>query len=516
MVGFKKGLMAEHTGVFIVLEGTDGSGKGTQSRLLVDTLRAKGYQVAYFDFPQYDQPSSYFVKQYLAGAYGGTNDIDPYTGSLFYALDRYESAIQIRQALADGKVVIANRFTGSNMAHQGTKFKNPEERRGYFIWLDNLEFQMLGIPRPDKSFVLRVPIEVTQALNSSKNHDIHESDNTHIEQSINVYDDLCILFPKDFQRIDCVRGQKLLSVDTIHAMLWNSIEPLLPEPGKVPLHTPTPSYFTPTTLDDTTRSLYMDAMDQLVKSFQIISGAAAKVGKEELALVQAILPAATNTRSQQMFPNTHKLVGTSLPIPAHGAAAVNMAKLIAYSPKNELTLLNDILYQSSTLSQQEITAAIDKLTYQEKADALLGALGRQTVDIPGGSYTWDIVSDVGSFLHLTTQLPSTAVTPQIVSPRLGYEVPDFIEELGLLDTFEACFDLSLKLHSALQAAGYQQEAQLATLLGHRMRWKVTLSVAQTRQLLSQPASDKAFPSTAELLAQIKTKLAETHPLVTQF
>jgi dTMP kinase len=144
-------------GIFIAIEGTDGSGKGTQFKKLVERLTSKGHDVATFDFPQYDEPSSYFVKQYLNGEYGTTEEVGPYTGSLFYALDRYEASTKIRKALDEGKVVITNRFTGSNMAHQGTKFHSAEERRGYFIWLDNLEFQMLKIPRPDYNFVLRVP-----------------------------------------------------------------------------------------------------------------------------------------------------------------------------------------------------------------------------------------------------------------------------------------------------------------------------------------------------------------------
>src|SRR6186997_1725073 len=137
-----------NNGLFLVIEGTDGSGKGTQFKRLVDRLTDAGHEVATFDFPQYDQPSSYFVREYLNGKYGTAEQVGPYTGSMFFALDRYQAAPAIQEALAAGKVVLANRFTGSNMAHQGTKFDSAEERRGYFIWLDNIEFEMLKIPRP--------------------------------------------------------------------------------------------------------------------------------------------------------------------------------------------------------------------------------------------------------------------------------------------------------------------------------------------------------------------------------
>ena len=228
-------------GSFFVIEGTDGSGKGTQVNLLVERLKESGYDVAMFDFPQYDDESSFFVRQYLNGKYGTAEEVGPYTGSLFFSLDRYQAALAIRKALAQNKVVIANRFTGSNMAHQGTKFASAEERRGYFIWLDNLEFQMLKIPRPDKSIVLRVPADIAQKLvdqkgersYTNKKRDIHEADINHLKRSVEVYDDLCQLFPKDFLRIDCVRSGQLMSIEAVHEHLWNTLEPLLPPISKI-------------------------------------------------------------------------------------------------------------------------------------------------------------------------------------------------------------------------------------------------------------------------------------------
>lgn len=232
--------MTKNEGTFIVLEGTDGSGKGTQYELLRDWLIQAGHDVTVFDFPQYDSDSSYFVKEYLNGHYGTANEVGPYTGSLFFSLDRYDAANRIRQALDDGKVVLANRFTGSNMAHQGTKFDNVELRRGYFIWLDNLEFETLKIPRPDMSFVLRVPAEVAQSLvdkkqprsYTDKKRDIHEADLNHLKKSVEVYDDLCQLFPKDFTRIDCVRSDELLTIEQVHKLLLEKVRPLLPKPTR--------------------------------------------------------------------------------------------------------------------------------------------------------------------------------------------------------------------------------------------------------------------------------------------
>lgn len=223
-------------GMLIVIEGTDGSGKSTQFKLLVEALTRAGHEVATFKFPRYDEPSSYFVREYLSGAYGSGAEVGPYTGSLFYALDRYAGAPQIRAALAEGKIVLLDRYVGSNMAHQGTKFYHVEERRGYFIWLDNLEFEMLKIPRPDLNIVLRMPVGVSAGLlrDHGKELDIHELDLDYLERTGQVYDDLCQLFPRDFARIDCMRDGELLDIDMVHRLIMGKLEPLLP----APLHEP--------------------------------------------------------------------------------------------------------------------------------------------------------------------------------------------------------------------------------------------------------------------------------------
>jgi dTMP kinase len=181
----------KYPGKFFVLEGGNAAGKTTQFKMLIERLTNAGHDVVTFDFPQYDNESSYFVREYLAGNYGKGGQVGPYTASVFFALDRFTAKEAIAQALSEGKVVLANRFTGSNMAHQGTKFTHPEERRGYFIWLDNLEYQMLGIPRPTSSIVLRVDAETSHKLihdraKEDPSHliDIHEADIEHIKRSV--------------------------------------------------------------------------------------------------------------------------------------------------------------------------------------------------------------------------------------------------------------------------------------------------------------------------------------------
>lgn len=227
--------MSENSGVFIVLEGADGSGKNTQYKLLYERIKAVGYDVEVFDFPQYESESSYFVRQYLDGHYGEATSISPYTASLFYALDRYEAAPKIRDALKAGKVVISNRYVASNMAHQGAKFGTDGEKRGFFVWEDGLEFQTLGIPRPTLNIYLRVPAEISYELitkrhsaTSNKKLDQHEADFEYLKNAAYTYDLLSKLFPKDFKIINCVKEGKLMSVPQISNQIWSEIKLILP------------------------------------------------------------------------------------------------------------------------------------------------------------------------------------------------------------------------------------------------------------------------------------------------
>lgn len=228
--------MPDHTGLFIVLEGADGSGKTTQFSLLTQRLKAIGHDVVTFDFPQYSSPSSYFIKKYLNGEYGEATSLSPYTASLFYALDRFEASSKIFEALKGGKIVLANRYVGSNMAHQGSKFGTESEQRGFFVWAESLEFQLLGIPRPTINIYLKVPPKISYELIAKKARrdytekirDGHESNLSHLEKTAATYDLLTKLFPKDFIEIECGKNNQILDIPQISDLIWSAVSPLLP------------------------------------------------------------------------------------------------------------------------------------------------------------------------------------------------------------------------------------------------------------------------------------------------
>lgn len=152
-------------GNFIVIEGLDGSGKATQTKILAEKLEKKGEKVKKLEFPDYDNPSSSLVKMYLGGTFGDKpEDVNAYAASAFYAVDRVASYLQFwKNDYIDGATILSDRYATSNIIYQMSKL--PESEWEDFIkWQSDFEFAKLGIPRPDKIIYLDVEPEVSQKL----------------------------------------------------------------------------------------------------------------------------------------------------------------------------------------------------------------------------------------------------------------------------------------------------------------------------------------------------------------
>ena len=629
------------------------------------------------------------------------------------------------------------------MAHQGTKFEHPEERRGYFIWLDNLEFQMLGVPRPTKSFVLRVPAETAQQLvdqkeardYTDKKRDIHEADLGHLQRSVEVYDDMCQLFPNDFERIDCVRGGELMDIETIERMIWEKVEPMLPKKQQVETNdqdyvtknengsftitdagreflkdavtntndnvyaftgekiTPLTAaaamarlsrrgddmritlldefakslgkdekllqrvitaygddsvqqlvgqhlvveeasnlltkklewgrlasyleqstryiyfdqkdsngkykYHVPSHFDETTKVNYVKTMDQL---FDIYSDLVHKLTdyvrtksstpKEERDVawkgatraqacdaIRPVLPVATKATvgifasgqaleslimhllsdelpeaqetGQKLLDEARKVIPTFLEradkpdrggatiayrantysavkekaqklLPEHHAPETEDVTLVDYWPKNELNLVADMLYEHSGLSLEQIKSETASWTYDQRVEVFKAYVGERLNRrhkpgraIENAHYSFDLMCDYGIFRDLQRHRMVDDLEWQQLTPRYGFDVPELVEQAGLTDQFESCFDISLRLYSELQAAGFQLEAQYATLLGHRMRWRITYNAREAFHLHELRTSPQGHPGYRRLVKKMHEKVAEVHPLMAE-
>lgn len=221
-------------GKFIVIEGTDGSGKGTQVALLAERLREQKEKFEITDFPQYNTPSAYFVEKYLRGEYGTIDEIGPYKASFFYALDRFDKSFDMKRWLNEGIHIISNRYTTSSMGHQTAKIETIKEQDDFLNWLDNLEYNELGIPRPDMVIFLYMPPEVGQRLvnekaareyTKGKSHDIHEADLSHLVKASKTYEYIAEKF--NWVRINCVDGERLMSPEEIHALIVEKVNEYL-------------------------------------------------------------------------------------------------------------------------------------------------------------------------------------------------------------------------------------------------------------------------------------------------
>jgi dTMP kinase len=222
-------------GKFIVIDGTDGSGKATQTELICNKLKKEGFQVEMMDFPQYGKKSAGLVEEYLNGKFGSAKDVGPYRASIFYAVDRYDASFAIRKALEKGKMVISNRYVTANMGHQGGKIKNNRERKKFFDWLYNLEYKIFQIPKPDLNIILHVDAAVAQKLVDNKKsrsyvngkkRDLHEKDLKHLRDAEKVYLEIAKTFPK-FALIECVEKGQIMSREKIADLIWKKIKNII-------------------------------------------------------------------------------------------------------------------------------------------------------------------------------------------------------------------------------------------------------------------------------------------------
>lgn len=219
-------------GLFIMLEGTDGSGKNTQTELLLKKLKKDGYQAEQINFPQYGQRSAAMVEDYLNGKFGTAEQVGPYRASILYAIDRYAAKKKINHWLRQGKIVISNRYVASNLGHQGGKILDDKQRKKYFAWNYDLEYNIFCIPKPDINIILHVTPEISQQLVDKKENrgylngkkrDIHEDDLEHLRRAEQTYLQLTSLYP-EFTIIECVKNNKILPIDTIQKKIWQQIK----------------------------------------------------------------------------------------------------------------------------------------------------------------------------------------------------------------------------------------------------------------------------------------------------
>lgn len=215
-------------GKLIVIDGLDGSGKNTQTKRLYARLTEKGVPARMVSFPDYDSDSSALVKLYLSGAFGEDPEaVNCYAASSFYAVDRYASfRLNWKEDYDAGKIILANRYTTANAIHQLAKL--PRGERGAFLdWLWDYEFNKLGLPVPDRSILLELPVEKSLALidHRGEKKDIHEN-RAHLEKAREAA--LQAADAWGWKRISCLDDAgELMTVEAISDLIWSAVSDLI-------------------------------------------------------------------------------------------------------------------------------------------------------------------------------------------------------------------------------------------------------------------------------------------------
>ena len=219
-------------GKMIVIDGGNGTGKTTQFKLLLKRLQDEDFDVITMDFPQYGKKSAGAVEEYLNGKYGTADEVGPYRGSIFFAVDRFDASFEIRKSLDEGKIVLCNRYVTANMAHQGGKIASDAERSKYFEWLKDLEYRIFGIPEPDINIFLHVPVDMALQLVDQKGQreyigdkkrDLHEADLKQEKNAEKVYAQIAKMIPNSFM-VECAPDGKLMTPEQVHEKIWGAVK----------------------------------------------------------------------------------------------------------------------------------------------------------------------------------------------------------------------------------------------------------------------------------------------------
>lgn len=221
-------------GKLITIEAGDGSGKATQTKALYDRLLAEGYQVLKVEYPDYQSESSALVRMYLGGEFGQqAENVSAYGASAFFAVDRYASyLLKWRQAYESGWIILADRYTTSNMVHQAVKLKDSAEREEFLSWLWDFEFGRLQLPVPDRVIYLDMPPEISDRLinsraakDSSRQKDIHEKDTSYLHHCHRAYNEVAEKY--GWVKISCAQQGNLRTVQDIHEDVYQAVKEIL-------------------------------------------------------------------------------------------------------------------------------------------------------------------------------------------------------------------------------------------------------------------------------------------------
>lgn len=529
-------------GKYIVLEGPEGVGKTTQIQELARRLQAAGLPVRTLREP--DSQSDLTARALRQLTQDPRYPMNTNTEVLLYNAARSQSLQVIKKSVEQGIICVVDRNYLTTLAIQ---YYGRGDVPDYETINRIISFAVNGV-EPDLTIILDAPVPLLKerAKARGQGERFDNLDEAFLERVRAGYlweakqRDLPVVFATDEPETIADNIWKLvadtLAVRTPGATATEpvSIKQIIDNKkngGALPVEPPldqlpaapapaasdetalgrlasvarqaAPNYLTPPKLNKKATEIYKTGLENLLaKRAELLNKlTAASVDTTEAA--RLTLPAACYfTNAAELIKNDGKLAAAAEKLPANNADTTSEAvTLINYWPHNELSLVPALLYQHSNAPQTQLAKAVDTWPYEQKAE-VLSHWQENPHALAGAGYSWEILADFAAMLAYEQ------AEHQPLTPRYGYEMPREIDEAGLAEQFEACFDASLELYSQLQTAGCQAEAQLVVLLGHKLRFQVTASPAALLNLSRQTAD-----APKEIIAAMTESVATVHPLI---
>jgi thymidylate kinase len=484
----------------IAIEGDDKHGCLKQLNYIKESLSKNGYRVATFSFPNSKNGSSYFIKEYENGQY--KNNLNPYAVSTFYALDRFDTQDLLTDALTKNDVVLINNYIGATMAKLGQSFTNNQQLKSFLVWLDGFETELYGNMRPNHSFVINT--KGLQSLSSG-------------------YQALCNNFPKDFSFV----GLSSYTDDKILKSLLQTIKPFsYSEKAKQNntknhctlydlLRSPTPpnnykiskEYKDIEGLNKNQQNLYRQTIIELSKIRNKIVNDIPKNYITKTNDYLSLLGASVNY-SGDKFINSKVKKGQfdhSLHdniVFKHSSGISIGAELSNVTPRNQMSIINDILYAVTDLNYQQIIEQTNKMSYDAKTDLIKKYIADgHSTGLANIVYNFNIGASLQDILWIKQALKKELVIIQSPSPRNGYDIPKYLAKHSHI--IETYFDYLNDLHNKLSNTN---ASKYLVALGNIANAKLKLSYLDIINL----SNYKQLP---EVVKDIINQTKQTHPII---
>jgi len=528
-------------GKYIVIEGPEGVGKTTMVQLIAGHLQSAGLPVKIMREP--DSQNDVTARSIRRLTQDPRYPMNTRTEVLLYNAARSQSLEVIRGLLEQGVICLVDRSYLTTLAIQ---YYGRGDITDYQKINDIIGFAV-GDMQPDLMLVLDAPVATLRerVRGRYQGERFDNLDEAFLERVRAGY-----LWEAKQRELPVIYASD--DVDTVFKQVWQQVTTTLASRGKdatpgtqsvaevlaahppaaaVPTEQPreeqpaavsddhealeAPAYIVPKRLKNKLARSYRRTLDTILDTRAAVLATLPASDPNQATIAQALLPIAAYgitdkeaARELIITPDDPFAELARSELQESHAADTESAQLLHYWPRSELSLLPDMLYRYSNLNRSELARQIDSWSYQRKTDLFYRYLRTQGSALDSCSYTVELTTDYTSLLTLRGL--GVRSQHQRLTPRYGYAVPGSIEKAGLDGQFERCFDLSLELHSQLQAAGLETEAQFATLLGHKLRVVLTISAAQ---LFALRASSAKTPALRPLLADIYATITEVHPLL---